>query len=72
MSRFNRVFTSLFCLALLMIPVTGAWAQTEDVSAHPMIGYQAPPFELKTTSGDTLGLEGWKGKFVVIHFGASW
>jgi len=60
------------CFALLMPAAASAWAQKGDVSAHPMIGDQAPLFELVSTSGDTLGLEGWKGKFLVLHFGASW
>lgn len=43
-----------------------------DVSSHPMIGDEAPPFELETVGGGTLGLADVRGKYVVIHFGASW
>jgi cytochrome oxidase Cu insertion factor (SCO1/SenC/PrrC family) len=72
MNRFSHSLVSFFCVALLMAFVTTAWAQKGDVSAHPMIGDHAPPFELTSVGGQTLNLEGWKGKFVVLHFGASW
>lgn len=72
MNRYQHSLVSLSCVALLMSAVASAWAQKSDVSSHPMIGDQAPPFELAATNGDTLSLEGWKGKFVVLHFGASW
>jgi peroxiredoxin len=32
----------------------------------------APGFELQSIGGDTLSLADLRGKFVVIHFGASW
>jgi len=51
-----------------------ARAEEEDspVASHPWIGNEAPAFHLSTTAGDSLSLAGLEGKFVVIHFGASW
>jgi hypothetical protein len=72
MNRFKRSLVLLSCVSLLIPVATSAWAQKSNVSAHPMIGDQAPPIELASIRGDTLSLEGWKGKFVVLHFGASW
>jgi hypothetical protein len=43
-----------------------------EAAPQPMIGAAAPAFELRTVAGDTLSLADLKGKFVVLHFGASW
>jgi len=39
---------------------------------QPMIGQKAPLFELKTSEGKIYSLEQLKGKYVVIHFAATW
>lgn len=39
---------------------------------QPMIGQPAPPFQLKSLDGKTFSLEDLKGKFVVVHFAATW
>lgn len=39
---------------------------------QPMIGTQAPGFELADGSGKKVSLVGLKGKVVVLHFAASW
>lgn len=49
-----------------------ARADEPVVAGHPMIGEAAPPFDLQTISGERLSLEELKGKFLVVHFGASW
>jgi cytochrome oxidase Cu insertion factor (SCO1/SenC/PrrC family) len=72
MNRSLSPLVSILCIALLMSASGKAMAQKGDVSAHPMIGDAAPAFELESTSGETHSLEGWKGKFIVLHFGASW
>lgn len=46
--------------------------QGSEASPQPMIGMAAPGFELLSIGGDTLRLADLRGKFVVIHFGASW
>jgi hypothetical protein len=51
-------------------------ASAEDgastVASHPMIGEPAPTFDLQEVSGGSLGLEGLQGRYIVLHFGASW
>lgn len=51
-------------------------ASAEDggsvVASHPMIGEAAPAFNLEEVSGGALSLETLKGRYVVLHFGASW
>ena len=39
---------------------------------QPMIGDLAPPFDLTDSTGAERSLVEWQGKFVVLHFGASW
>jgi peroxiredoxin len=40
--------------------------------AHPMLGEAAPDFRLSTLDGESVGLADYRGKTVVLHFGASW
>ena len=44
----------------------------QSIASHPMIGEQAPGFDLEKVDGGTLSLESLKGRYVVLHFGASW
>jgi len=66
------------CLLLLFAGSTAPAALGEepesavDLSSHPWIGQEAPGFELETVTGATLSLKELRGKYVVIHFGASW
>lgn len=46
--------------------------QSVDVSTHPWIGKAAPGFALKNVGGGKLKLRDLRGKYAVIHFGASW
>ncbi|HLG40017.1 MAG TPA: TlpA disulfide reductase family protein, partial [Chitinophagaceae bacterium] len=39
---------------------------------QPMIGQPAPLFALKTSDGKVYSLEQLKGRYVVIHFAATW
>jgi peroxiredoxin len=39
---------------------------------QPMIGKDAPDFSLKDLNGGMVKLSELQGKFVVIHFAASW
>jgi cytochrome oxidase Cu insertion factor (SCO1/SenC/PrrC family) len=43
-----------------------------EAAPQPLIGTAAPGFELQGIDSDTYSLSGLKGKYVVIHFGASW
>lgn len=39
---------------------------------QPMIGQPAPLFQLESVDGKTYSLEKLKGKYIVIHFAATW
>lgn len=58
---------SVLMLAAFM---TLAYAYGQD--KQPMIGENAPDFNLKDLSGDMVTLSKLKGNFVVVHFAASW
>ena len=57
------------CLFVLAVfPMTGRAQE----NAQPKIGQAAPAFELQTLKRDSVTLANLRGKFVVIHFAASW
>ena len=66
----NRHRAVMTVLIALVAAVVGA--QDSGVSSHPMIGEAAPAFDLEEVSGGDLSLEALKGRYVVLHFGASW
>lgn len=66
----NRRLLALTAAMLLLAPL--ARADEAAVADHPLIGEAAPAFDLPTISGEQLSLEELKGKFLVVHFGASW
>jgi len=61
-------------LISLLLGLAAAMAGAEDsgVASHPMIGDKAPAFDLEEVGGGTMTLESLKGRYVVLHFGASW
>jgi len=61
----------LACIVFGTVP-SGVRAAEDAQPDQPMIGEPAPRFELATTDGDTLTLSVFKGKILVVHFGASW
>jgi len=70
----NITVAAFLILGLVGLRVPDAGAQiTADVSSHPWIGKAAPDFFLKQTGSEgKMRLSDLKGKYVVIHFGASW
>ena len=40
--------------------------------AQPVNGGQAPPFDLEALGGSRVSLDDFRGKIVVLHFGAGW
>jgi cytochrome oxidase Cu insertion factor (SCO1/SenC/PrrC family) len=74
MIGFTRAIVRLsIVIALVAWGVGTVNAQEKSEAApQPMIGMDAPDFELQSIGGDTLSLADLRGKFVVIHFGASW
>jgi cytochrome oxidase Cu insertion factor (SCO1/SenC/PrrC family) len=64
---------SVLALLLLSAGTGKAVAQDgTDTASQPLIGTAAPAFELKTVAGDTQSLDDLRGRYVVLHFGASW
>ena len=58
--------------AILIGMLAGSMAGAEDPAAI-LLGQPAPSFELKEVrTGDTHALEDFRGKWIVLHFGASW
>lgn len=70
----NPVRVLLMSLLLLAVgdPVDASDQDPVDLSDHPWIGEAAPGFTLDTVAGEKLSLEDLRGKYVVVHFGASW
>lgn len=55
------------------IVLAAALSVADMVAAgQPMIGEQAPGFDLPTTAGERVQLEGLRGRLIVLHFGAGW
>lgn len=59
---------SFIGIMLIICAGTALYAQNDQ----PMLGQQAPSFELKSIDGNNYSLAQLKGKFVVIHFATTW
>jgi len=57
-------------LAPVLIVCSSITANAQE--QQPMLGQMAPSFALKAISGKTYSLEQSKGKYVVLHFAATW
>jgi len=67
-----RVSVSRLALVTWTLGLLGAWAAAEDPSVA-MLGQPAPSFRLEDVrTGEIVSLEDFRGRFVVLHFGASW
>jgi cytochrome oxidase Cu insertion factor (SCO1/SenC/PrrC family) len=64
MSAVARLPVAALAAALLAAPGEGA--------PPPLLEKPAPHFALRGVDGKTLSLADLRGKFVVLHFGASW
>jgi hypothetical protein len=64
MLRCLRLVLSL--LSSLALATPAAWA------AQPLSGQAAPHFDLPTLDGGRVALSDWRGRLVVLHFGAGW
>jgi cytochrome c biogenesis protein CcmG/thiol:disulfide interchange protein DsbE len=53
-------------LAAMLLPAPG------EAAPPPLLDQPAPAFRLRGIDGSTLSLENLRGKFIVLHFGASW
>lgn len=63
----KSILKSLFLILIMCFSIV-AKAQEQQ----PMLGQMAPSFTLKALGGKTYSLEQLKGKYVVIHFAATW
>lgn len=58
--------------------LAGVWLAAAGTAAdgsplpQPLLGKPAPLFELRDAHGETVSLASLRGRFVVLHFGASW
>ena len=59
-------------LAALLVVVALAVVQPLPAMEHPMIGEDAPAFDLPTLDGNNVSITDLGGKYVVLHFGAGW
>ena len=59
--KLKSVFCLILILAVVLIGITGAYAQLAP-------GTKAPNFKLASSAGDTVSLEKLNGKIVIIHF----
>lgn len=60
---------ALVLAAGLAFPGAPTAAETD---AQPMLGEAAPAFALQGVDGKSLSLEAMRGRWLVVHFGASW
>ncbi len=58
-------------ITLLAMLTVSLFSATGDLK-QPVVGEMAPGFTLKNLDGKVLTLEQQRGKFVVLHFAASW
>ncbi len=69
---FGRLALAAFLTVIAGIPAAVHAEDTTGVESHPWIGKTAPGFNLKETAGTSISLEDLRGKYIVLHFGASW
>lgn len=71
MSRLLRWFIPLSVVPLLLLLAYGFRLDPRQV-ASPLVGRPAPAFSLRTFDAETVSLEGFRGKVLVLSFWASW
>ncbi|MDZ4716146.1 MAG: TlpA disulfide reductase family protein [Cytophagales bacterium] len=64
------IFKSLKFIAILSLSIAVTASHAQD--KQPMIGQPAPSFALKGLDGKNYSLTELRGKYVVIHFAATW
>jgi len=62
--------TKVICLGAALL-FRCAILESADAK-QPMIGRAAPAFVLQSLDGRRVALADFKGKYVVLHFGAGW
>lgn len=67
-----RATTTLLALALAAGVGGAPQARAEDGPPQVRLGDPAPGFRLPDLEGNVVDLEDLRGRYVVVHFGASW
>lgn len=63
----KSILKTLFLFAVVTRSVVASGQEEQ-----PMLGQMAPSFTLKAVDGKTFSLEQLRGKYIVIHFAATW
>jgi len=63
----KSILRTLFPIVIICFSIV-----TKAQEQQPMLGQMAPFFTLKALNGKTYSLEQLQGKYVVIHFAATW
>jgi len=67
-----RVFMSRLATLTSALALLGGPAGAADPAAA-MLGQPAPTFRLEDVrTGEVVSLDEFRGRFIVLHFGASW
>ena len=65
----------MICAKKGLVPLLGLVIFSGSVllaTDHPMKGQPAPAFALQSLSGEQVRSDDFRGKFIVLHFGAGW
>jgi peroxiredoxin len=62
-------FLTFISMVIITVAPAALYAQQDE---QAMLGQPAPLFELKAIDGKTYSLDQLKGRYVVIHFAATW
>lgn len=68
----RRSLPKFVIIAGLLVFVAGLFNSSECRGQQAPTGVSAPLFQLTSLEGETVALADLRGKFVVIHFAASW
>lgn len=70
--RFLSIVLLLVGLALIILSRTSVDIDAGDPIALPQKGFLAPDFSLQTIDGDTIRIEDFRGRPVILNFWATW
>ena len=74
--RFRTAAVAATAVALLLAAFVGLLATREPavdrVADSPLLGLPAPEIAGTTLAGDRIRLSGWRGRYVVVNFFATW
>ena len=74
LGKLIRSVVLLFVVLTLMVSCAGK-SDTSELTSNNLIGdelVKAPAFKLVSTAGDTISLQDYKGKTLVLHIATTW